>query len=150
MLKGIDPVIHADLMHAMMQMGHGDDLVLCDINHPAATIAARTTYGRLLDVSGCGLTAAARAILTLFPLDTFIERPVSRMQVVGRPERDRLHFLWSAGAWVLHLPWPLAPDRAPFVSYSGSSSLPRPFSLCGEGTYANQFQCRRAGSRASN
>ncbi|KQR73108.1 RbsD/FucU family protein [Rhizobium sp. Leaf341] len=86
MLKGIDPVIHADLMHAMMQMGHGDDLVLCDINHPAATIAAQTTYGRLLDVSGCGLTAAARAILTLFPLDTFIERPVSRMQVVGRPE----------------------------------------------------------------
>ncbi|KQS64196.1 fucose-binding protein [Rhizobium sp. Leaf371] len=86
MLKGIDPVIHADLMHAMMRMGHGDDLVLCDINHPAATIAAHTTYGRLLDLSGCGLTEAARAILTLFPLDTFVERPVSRMQVVGDPE----------------------------------------------------------------
>lgn len=83
MLKGIDPVIHADLMHAMMRMGHGDDLVLCDVNHPAATIAAETTYGRLLDVSGCGLTEAARAVLTLFPLDTFVEKPVSRMQVVG-------------------------------------------------------------------
>jgi L-fucose mutarotase len=86
MLKGIDPRIHADLMHAMMQMGHGDDLVLCDVNHPACTIAAHTTYGRLLDVSGCGLAEAARAILTLFPLDTFVESPVRRMQVVGDPQ----------------------------------------------------------------
>lgn len=86
MLKGIDPRIHADLMHAMMQMGHGDDLVICDVNHPACTIAAHTTYGRLLDISGCGLPEAARAILTLFPLDTFVESPVRRMQVVGNPD----------------------------------------------------------------
>lgn len=85
MLRGIDPRISADLMHAMMRMGHGDDLVLCDVNHPAGTIAAETTYGRLLDMSGCGLAEAARAILTLFPLDTFVESPVRRMQVVGDP-----------------------------------------------------------------
>lgn len=83
MLRGIDPVLNAELMHAMMLMGHGDQLVLCDVNHPAQTIARHTTYGRLIDVSGCGLERVAQAVLTLFPLDTFIDAPVKRMQVVG-------------------------------------------------------------------
>lgn len=86
MLKGIDPIINAELIHALMLMGHGDQLVLCDINHPAQTIARQTTYGRLIDVSGCGLERAAEAILKLFPLDTFVAAPVKRMQVVGDPE----------------------------------------------------------------
>jgi L-fucose mutarotase len=64
-------------------MGHGDQLVLCDINHPAETIAKHTTYGRLIDVSGCGLERLAEAVLKLFPLDTFVDTPVKRMQVVG-------------------------------------------------------------------
>ncbi|MGR9167019.1 RbsD/FucU family protein [Rhizobium leguminosarum] len=83
MLRGIDPVLNAELMHALMLMGHGDQLVLCDVNHPAQTIARHTTYGQLIDVSGCGLERVAEAILTLFPLDTFIDAPVKRMQVVG-------------------------------------------------------------------
>lgn len=86
MLKGIDSTLNAELLYALMLMGHGDQLVLCDINHPAQTIAKQTTYGRLIDVSGCGLTRAAEAVLTLFPLDTFIDAPVKRMQVVGDPE----------------------------------------------------------------
>ncbi|MBD8687352.1 MULTISPECIES: RbsD/FucU domain-containing protein [unclassified Rhizobium] len=86
MLKGIDPIINAELIHALMLMGHGDQLVLCDINHPAQTIARQTTYGHLIDVSGCGLERAAEAILKLFPLDTFVAAPVKRMQVVGDPE----------------------------------------------------------------
>ena len=87
-LKGIDPIIHAELLHVLMLMGHGDDLVICDINHPAATIAATTTYGSLINLSGCGLAEAARAILTLFPLDTFVDKPVCRMEVVGAPEQQ--------------------------------------------------------------
>jgi L-fucose mutarotase len=87
MLKGIDPIINADLIHALMLMGHGDELVLCDVNHPAQTIARHTTYGRLIDVSGCGLARAAEAILRLYPLDTFVDAPVKRMQVVGSPEK---------------------------------------------------------------
>lgn len=83
MLRGIDPVLNAELMHALMLMGHGDQLVLCDVNHPAQTIARHTTYGHLIDVSGCGLERVAKAILTLFPLDMFIDAPVKRMQVVG-------------------------------------------------------------------
>jgi L-fucose mutarotase len=86
MLKGIDPALNAELLYALMLMGHGDQLVLCDINHPAQTIAKQTTYGRLIDVSGCGLARAAQAVLTLFPLDTFVEAPVKRMQVVGDPD----------------------------------------------------------------
>ena len=83
MLKGIDPRLSAEIVHVLMLMGHGDDLVICDVNHPAATIAAETTYGRLIDMAGCDIPTAARAILTLMPLDTCVPAPVARMQVVG-------------------------------------------------------------------
>ena len=86
MLKGIDQRLSAEIVHVLMLMGHGDDLVICDVNHPAATIAAETTYGRLVDMAGCDIPTAARAILTLMPLDTFVPAPVSRMQVVGNPD----------------------------------------------------------------
>ena len=86
MLKGIDPRLSAEVVHALMLMGHGDDLVICDVNHPAATIAAETTYGRLIDMAGCDIPTATRAILRLMPLDSFVPAPVSRMQVVGDPD----------------------------------------------------------------
>ena len=85
MLKGIDQRLSAEIVHVLMLMGHGDDLVICDVNHPAAAIAAETTHGRLLDMAGCDIPTAARAILTLMPLDTFVPAPVTRMQVVGNP-----------------------------------------------------------------
>lgn len=87
MLKGIDTVVTADLLHVLMRMGHGDDILLCDINHPAVTIASETTHGKLLDLAGCSLPRAAEALLSLMPLDTFVEAPVIRMQVVGDPDR---------------------------------------------------------------
>jgi L-fucose mutarotase len=85
MLKGIDQRLSAEIVHVLMLMGHGDDLVICDVNHPAATIAAETTYGRLIDMAGCDIPTAATAILSLMPLDTFVDAPISRMQVVGKP-----------------------------------------------------------------
>jgi len=85
MLKGIDQRLSAEIVHVLMLMGHGDDLVICDVNHPAATIAVETTYGRLIDMAGCDLPTAARAILSLMPLDSFVPAPVTRMQVVGDP-----------------------------------------------------------------
>lgn len=85
MLKGIDQRLSAEIVHVLMLMGHGDDIVLCDINHPAASIAKDTTYGRLVDMSGCDIPTAARAILSLMPLDTFVPAPVWRMEVVGDP-----------------------------------------------------------------
>ncbi len=89
MLKGIDQRLSAEIVHVLMLMGHGDDLVICDVNHPAASIAAETTYGRLIDMAGCDLPAAARAILSLMPLDTFVPAPVTRMQVVDDPTAER-------------------------------------------------------------
>ena len=85
-LKGIDQRLSAEIVHVLMLMGHGDDLVICDVNHPAARIAAKTTYGRLVDMPGCDIPVATAAILTLMPLDTFVEAPVTRMQVVGDPQ----------------------------------------------------------------
>jgi L-fucose mutarotase len=85
MLKGIDRRLSAEVLHVLMQMGHGDDLVICDINHPAVTIARHTTYGKLIDMAGCDIPAATEAILTLFPLDTFVAQPAMRMEIVGNP-----------------------------------------------------------------
>jgi L-fucose mutarotase len=85
MLRHVDPVISAELLYVLMQMGHGDDLVVCDVNHPAVTIAKQTTYGKLIDLSGCDIPRATQAILSLMPLDTFVEQPVMRMRVVGDP-----------------------------------------------------------------
>jgi L-fucose mutarotase len=85
MLKGIHPHLSADVIHALMRMGHGDDLVICDVNHPAAAIAAHTTERRLIDMVGCDIPTATAAILTLMPLDTYVDAPVTRMQVVGDP-----------------------------------------------------------------
>ena len=85
MLKGIDQRLSAEIVHVLMLMGHGDDLVICDVNHPAATIARETTYGKLIDMAGCDIPTGAAAILSLMPLDTFVPAPVQRMQVVGNP-----------------------------------------------------------------
>ena len=94
MLKGIDQRLSAEIVHVLMLMGHGDDLVICDVNHPAATIATATTYGKLIDMSGCNLLTAAEAILSLLPLDSFVPAPVARMQVVG--DADRILPLFDA------------------------------------------------------
>lgn len=86
MLRHIDPVISAELLYVLMQMGHGDDLVLCDVNHPAVTIAKATTYGKLIDLPGCDIPRATQAVLSLMPLDAFVNEPVMRMRVVGDPD----------------------------------------------------------------
>jgi L-fucose mutarotase len=86
MLRNIDPTISAELLYVLMLMGHGDDIVLCDINHPAVTIAKETTYGKLVDMPGCSIPEATKAILKLMPLDTFVDEPVMRMRVVGDPD----------------------------------------------------------------
>ncbi len=86
MLKNIDPIISAELLHVLMLMGHGDDIVLCDVNHPAVTIARETTYRKLVSVTGCRIPALTKAILGLMPLDDFVEQPVMRMRVVDDPD----------------------------------------------------------------
>ncbi len=86
MLRNVDPVLSAELLYVLMLMGHGDDIVLCDVNHPAVTIAKDTTYGKLVDLPGCDIPRVTQAVLSLMPLDTFVEAPVMRMQMVGNPQ----------------------------------------------------------------
>lgn len=85
MLKNLDPVLSADLLWLLAAMGHGDDLALVDANHPAETIASATTSGKLVRLPGLTMERAARAILSVLPIDDFEPEPVRRMQVVGDP-----------------------------------------------------------------
>src|SRR6266511_5427011 len=77
MLKGISPAISPDLIKVLMEMGHGDELVIADGNFPAASIAQRLVRADGLD----GLTLLD-AILSIFPLDQYVEKPVALMAVV--------------------------------------------------------------------
>ncbi len=86
MLKGIDPVLSAELLHLLASMGHGDDLALVDANHPAETIARASVSGKLIRLPGLTMERAARAILSVLPIDDFEPAPVRRMVVVGQPE----------------------------------------------------------------
>jgi len=85
MLKSIDPLLNADVLYALRSMGHGDDLVLCDTNFPADAVARQTVLGRLLRIDNVSAGRAARAILSVLPLDSFVDKPASRMEVVGQP-----------------------------------------------------------------
>jgi len=85
MLKNLDPLLNADILHALRAMGHGDELVVCDANFPADSIARATALGKLLRIDGANAPRAIRAILSVLPLDTFVEAPAMRMEVVGEP-----------------------------------------------------------------
>ena len=87
MLKASDPFLNADVVHALASMGHGDDIIICDTNFPADTVARQTTYGMLLRVDADAATTV-RALLSLFPLDSFVApgEAAARMEVVGKPD----------------------------------------------------------------
>jgi L-fucose mutarotase len=83
MLKGISPLLNADVLYALEAMGHGDMLVIVDTNFPAQAIAEQTRLGHLLRIGNVSSPEAAAAILSLMPLDSFIDDAATRMEVVG-------------------------------------------------------------------
>ena len=85
MLKIIDPLLNADVLYALRAMGHGDHLVVCDTNFPADSVARRTAFGRLLRIDNVSAARAVRAVLSLMPLDTFVDDAAIRMEIVGDP-----------------------------------------------------------------
>ena len=85
MLKSIDPLLNADVLCTLRAMGHGDDIVLCDTNFPADSVARATVLGKLLRIDNVTAARAARAVLSVMPLDSFVDAPASRMEVVGKP-----------------------------------------------------------------
>jgi L-fucose mutarotase len=80
MLKSIDPLLGPELLHALASMGHGDEIAVVDANFPAASLARR-----LIRIDGCGAEPVLQALLSVLPLDDFVETPLSTMAVVGHP-----------------------------------------------------------------
>ena len=80
MLIGIDSLLGPDLLHALASMGHGDELAIVDANFPAASMGQR-----VVEVRGADSPAVLRAILSVFPIDTFVVPAVVTMEVVGDP-----------------------------------------------------------------
>jgi L-fucose mutarotase len=82
MLKGIDPLLNGGLLKILDEMGHGDQLLLVDRNYPAAS-----TGRPVVRLGETGVVRATAAILSVLPLDEFVERPLERMEVDGDPVR---------------------------------------------------------------
>ena len=86
MLKGLDPRLNAEVLYALRAMGHGDTLVIADTNFPSESVARETALGELLRMDNLTAGAAAEAVLSVLPLDTFVEDFAARMEIVGSPD----------------------------------------------------------------
>ncbi|HMC47832.1 MAG TPA: RbsD/FucU domain-containing protein, partial [Caballeronia sp.] len=64
MLKNLDPLLNADVLHALCAMGHGDEVVICDANFPADSVARQTVLGHVLRLDGVNAPRAIRAVLS--------------------------------------------------------------------------------------
>ena len=76
MLKGIPKIVSPELIRILCEMGHGDELVLSDANFPGTSIGQKCVR-----CDGHGCAEVMKALLTLFPLDDFVEAPLAVMQV---------------------------------------------------------------------
>jgi L-fucose mutarotase len=87
MLKGIPPILGPDLLHILRAMGHGDEIAIVDANYPAESAGPP-----VVRLDGVTATDALDAVLTLMPLDTFVDEPAFGMEVVGNPKkREQTH-----------------------------------------------------------
>ena len=90
MLKGISPILTPELLKIIAEMGHGDELVLADGNFPAASIGKRCVR-----MDGHGANAVLDAVLSLLPLDDFVDAPVTLMEVVPGSIPDGEPPIWA-------------------------------------------------------
>jgi len=96
MLKGIPSIISPELLKILMEMGHGDELMIGDGNYPAVAHAKR-----LVRCDGHGVPALLEAILQLFPLDDFVDKPVAMMSVVPGTSTPT-PVIWQTYERILH------------------------------------------------
>ena len=89
MLKGIHPLLNADVLYALRAMGHGDDLVIVDTNFPADSVARQTRLGKLLRIDNTTAAEAAAAILSIYPLDTFVDERARAWRSSASRRRSR-------------------------------------------------------------
>lgn len=85
MLKNIDPLLSPELLFVLAAMGHGDEIAVTDANFPAASVAKQTGHGRVVPVPGANMPQTVAAILSVLPLDQFVEAPVRTMEADGGP-----------------------------------------------------------------
>lgn len=85
MLKGIPPIISPLMLKTLSEMGHGDTLVIADGNFPAESVGKDAVVIRC---DGHGVPELLRAIVTLLPLDTYVDQPVTLMDVVEGDDVD--------------------------------------------------------------
>ena len=88
MLKGISSIISPELLKVLMEMGHGDEIVIGDGNFPAASNA-----NILLRADGHGIPELLDAILKLLPLDQYVDKPVTLMEVVAGDDYEPI--IWD-------------------------------------------------------
>lgn len=88
MLKNIPSILSPELLKILMEMGHGDELVISDGNFPAASMA-----NKLVRLDGHGVPEVLSAILDLMPLDIYVDSPVALMEVV--PGDDYKPEIWD-------------------------------------------------------
>ena len=86
MLKGIDNRLNAEVLACLRAMGHGDVLIIADTNFPSDSIARATATGQLLRMENLSAADAAEAILSVLPLDTFVDDFAGRMEMLDRPD----------------------------------------------------------------
>ena len=79
MLKNIPPILSPELLKVLCEMGHSDRLVIADGNFPAESMGRN---GIVIRCDGHGVPELLDAILTVFPLDTYVEKPVQLMEVM--------------------------------------------------------------------
>ena len=82
MLKNIPPILSPSLLHILRAMGHGDEIAIVDANYPADSAGPE-----LVRLDGLPATEVLDAILTLMPLDTFVDEQAIGMEVVGDPKK---------------------------------------------------------------
>ena len=76
MLKGIPSIISPELLKILMEMGHGDEIVIGDGNFPGQSIGKKCVR-----CDGHNVPELLEAILKLFPLDIY-QKPVYLMEKV--------------------------------------------------------------------
>lgn len=82
MLKGIPPILGPDLLYVLRAMGHGDEIAIVDANFPGDSSGPQ-----LIRLDGISATDVLDAVLTLMPLDTFVDEQAFGMEVVGDPKK---------------------------------------------------------------
>lgn len=78
MLKNIPKILSPQLVKTLMEMGHGDEIVLADANFPACSVSQN-----VVRADGIAGTDLLEAILKLFPLDLYTDYQVFMMEVVA-------------------------------------------------------------------